>query len=440
MLNKICKLLVLTILLAFVDLANAQTIYLPPLTGNNWDTIPPQQLGYCTEKIDSLYAFLNTNNTKAFILLKDGKIVLEKYFGTHTQSSPWQWASAGKTITSFIIGIAQQEGLLAITDTASKYLGTNWTSCSIVKEQKITIKHQLSMTTGLDDGVLNNHCTFDSCLVYKADAGSRWAYHNAPYTLLDKVIENATHTTLNLYTNQKLKTPTGMTGTFVKVGDDNVYFSNARSMARFGILILNNGKWGNNQILTDTSYFNQMINTSQALNKSYGYLWWLNGKSSFMLPTLQTVFNGSLSPNAPNDMIAALGKDGQFLNVVKSQNLVWVRMGNAPDNVLVPYMLNDSIWRFVNNLQCNSTGIINTNSNTTRINLYPNPCFNELNLESNEKILSIEMYSTQGELVLREDVLSNKCKIPINNLPHGIYLVKTILSNGKVFIRKIKKD
>lgn len=301
MLNKICKFLVLTILLAFVDLANAQTIYFPPLTGNNWDTIPPQQLGYCTEKIDSLYAFLNTNNTKAFILLKDGKIVLEKYFGTHTQSSPWQWASAGKTITSFIIGIAQQEGLLAISDTTSRYLGTNWTSCSIVKEQKITIKHQLSMTTGLDDGVLNNHCTFDSCLVYKADAGNRWAYHNAPYTLLDKVIENATHTTLNLYTNQKLKTPTGMTGTFVKVGDDNVYFSNARSMARFGILILNNGKWGNNQILTDTSYFNQMINTSQALNKSYGYLWWLNGKSSFMLPTLQTVFNGSLSPNAPND-------------------------------------------------------------------------------------------------------------------------------------------
>ncbi|MEZ5069123.1 MAG: hypothetical protein R2847_11860 [Bacteroidia bacterium] len=38
------------------------------------------------------------------------------------------------------------------------------------------------MTSGLDDGVPDNHCTYDSCLVYLADAGTRWAYHNAPYT------------------------------------------------------------------------------------------------------------------------------------------------------------------------------------------------------------------------------------------------------------------
>ena len=48
------------------------------------------------------------------------------------------------------------------------------------------------MTTGLDDNVPDNDCTSDTCLVYNADAGTRWAYHNAPYTLLQDVMDNAT--------------------------------------------------------------------------------------------------------------------------------------------------------------------------------------------------------------------------------------------------------
>ena len=60
-------------------------------------------------------------------------------------------------------------------------------------------------------------------------------------------------------------------------------------MARFGLLILNNGNWDGNQIMTDTNYFNQMLNSSQSLNESYGYLWWLNGKTSYMLPGLSLI-------------------------------------------------------------------------------------------------------------------------------------------------------
>ena len=64
-----------------------QSLYFPPLTGNVWDTIQPSSLGWCEERIDSMYDLLEDNNTKAFIILKDGKIVLEKYFGTFVQDS-----------------------------------------------------------------------------------------------------------------------------------------------------------------------------------------------------------------------------------------------------------------------------------------------------------------------------------------------------------------
>lgn len=331
-------------------------LYFPPNSSSNWETTAPSTLGWCDNKIDSLYTFLEESNSVAFILLKDGKIVLEKYFGEQTSSSYWYWASAGKSLTSFMVGLAQQEGYLDLNDKTSTYLGTGWTSCTPEQENQITIRNQITMTSGLDDMGVDPYCTDDSCLVYIADAGSRWAYHNAPYTLLDGVIEKATGTTLNNYTATKVKTPTGMDGFYFKQDYNNVFYSTARSMARYGLLILNQGNWNGNQILTDTVYFHDMINTSQEMNKSYGYLWWLNGKESYMMPQSQFVFPGKLCPNAPDDMVSALGKNGQFINIIPSQNIVWIRMGNAPDNMLVPSFLNDDIWKYINELGCNANG------------------------------------------------------------------------------------
>jgi hypothetical protein len=74
-----------------------------------------------------------------------------------------------------------------------------------------------------------------------------------------------------------------------------------------------------------------MTNTSQNLNKSYGYFWWLNGKESFHLPSTIEEFTGSLFPSAPVDLISSLGKDDQKVYVVPSENLVVVRMGDSAD-------------------------------------------------------------------------------------------------------------
>ncbi|MFY7946628.1 MAG: serine hydrolase, partial [Bacteroidia bacterium] len=94
------KLLVI-LLLTLSSRAFSQSLYYPSTT---WQTTDPSSLGWCTSEIDSLYAFLQKGDSKAFVLLKDGKIVLEKYFGTFTQDSLWYWASAGKTLTAFAVG------------------------------------------------------------------------------------------------------------------------------------------------------------------------------------------------------------------------------------------------------------------------------------------------------------------------------------------------
>jgi CubicO group peptidase (beta-lactamase class C family) len=306
------------------------TLYFPPVTGNTWQTTTPASLGWNEPELNNLYTYLQSENTKAFIILKNGKIVVEKYFGTFTADSLWYWASAGKTVTALLTGIAQQEGLLNINNRTSQYLGTGWISAPLDKENLITIKNQLTMTTGLDDGVPDNDCTLPGCLLYKADAGTRWAYHTGAYTLLDNVIAKATGVSYNTYFQQKIRDRIGMNGLWMQTSNsNNVLYSNARSMARFGLLMLNKGKWDNTLILSDTNYFNSQVNTSQNINLGYGYLTWLNGKSSFMVPTLQAVFSGPLIPNAPADLYAALGKNDQKIYVVPSQKLVVIRMGNS---------------------------------------------------------------------------------------------------------------
>lgn len=326
--------------------------YFPPTNPTEWATTTPESLGWTVAQIQPLYDYLQTTNSRAFIVLKDGKIVLEKYFGqtiTNTgpfdRSSIWYWASAGKTLTGFMVGKAQEDKFLSIEQKTAQYLGVGWTLLPVAKENLITIKHQLTMTTGLDDGVANNDNTSPVNLVYKADPGTRWAYHNAPYTLLEKVVSKAVNQPFDDYFDAKLKNKIGMDGQWRWSGDNHVFFSTARSMARFGLLMANKANWNGQPILNDAAFVTASATSSQTLNNSYGYLWWLNGKTSFMVPARQTVFPGSLASNAPSEMIAAMGKNGQLINIVPSKNLVIIRMGDEPDNSSVPFLYQNEVWK-----------------------------------------------------------------------------------------------
>lgn len=413
----------------------AQSLYFPPTTGNAWDTMQPAALGWCPDKIDDMYHNLEDHNTKAFIVLKDGKIVLEKYFGSFTQDSIWYWASAGKSLTAFLVGISQEKGQLSINDKSSDYLGTGWTAAPQTKEDLITIRHQLTMTTGLETSGVELDCTLDTCLQYLTDAGSRWYYHNAPYTLLDEVIEGASGQNLNTFMLQNMSVKTGIYGQYVSVDYNNVFFSKPRSMARFGLLMLNMGVWDNTTVIGDTAYVNQLINTSQSINESYGYLWWLNGKSSFVMPGSTFEFQGSIMPHAPDDMVSGLGKNGQYVNVVPSRNMVVVRMGNDPfDSALVPAAYNDTIWKLLEDLGC-TTGIA-SHDPILSIKVSPNPATDHIQVEMNYgDDMVVEIFNTVGELVM----LSDETKLDIADLESGIYLVRVNTSKGSVSTKLLVK-
>jgi len=324
-----------------------QQLYFPPLTGNTWETRTVAELNWNPNAVQPLLDYLELKHTKGFIILVDGRIVIEKYFNGHSATAPWYWASAGKTLTATTTGIAQDENLLDINTKVSTYIGTGWTSEATAKENLITVKNLLTMTSGLDDALGDNVAPAN--LQYKADAGTRWAYHNV-YVKLQDVVAAASGQSWSNYFNNKLRDKIGMTGSWLTSGDNIVYWSTTRSMARFGLLMFNKGKWDTTPIVSE-NYCIEAANTSQSINQSYGYLWWLNGKTSFHLPQSQLQFPGSLIPNGAADMYMALGKNDQKIYVVPSKKMVVIRMGDAADAQTMALSDFDNVlWQKINAL------------------------------------------------------------------------------------------
>lgn len=333
---------------------NYNTMYFPPTNGTDtWETQSISSLGWNQNAVQPLVDYLLLKNTKSFMILVNGRIVMENYFNGHTANTLWRWNSAGKTLTSTVTGIAEQEGFINTNNKVSEYLGTGWTSAPLAKENLITCKNLLRMNSGLDDTLGDD--VAPSNLQYVADAGTRWAYHNV-YVKLQDVVEQATGQTWNNYFNTKLRDKIGMSSTGVWFNGTGanlglrIYFSNTRSMARFGLLALNNGNWNGTQVI-NSGFLNQATTTSQNINLAYGYLWWLNGKTSYRLPQTQLQFNGSLIASGANDMYMALGKDDQKIYVIPSKKMVVIRMGDAADSAnLALSTFDEVLWQKINAL------------------------------------------------------------------------------------------
>jgi CubicO group peptidase (beta-lactamase class C family) len=325
-----------------VDSSDVSTgYYFPPNSGSEWQTINIDSLKWNSDNLQALLDFAKEKRTYGLIILYKGKIVTENYWNDWSEKTPMEIASAGKSITAFLIGLAQQENLLNINDPTSTYLGTGWSSMSAGKEKLITVRHHLSMTTGIDDR--DDNCVAASCLRYRIDAGKRWSYNNVPYFLLHHILEKASGSSFDEFTKTRLADKIGLQNW---KWDNYMLSLNTRDMARFGLLILAGGKWRNEQIMSDSTYLKAMLSTSSNLNRSYGYLWWLNGQPSYVAPGEGVAHQGSLIPDAPKDMVSAMGRGDKKIYVVPSMDLVIVRQGeDTGESVFGPSSFDNDLWK-----------------------------------------------------------------------------------------------
>lgn len=307
--------------------------YWPDGAGDSWETVSPEAAGWNGQKLDEALAFAETRASTAFVILVGGRILAERYWQGWDRHSHGQIFSATKSFASVLTGIAQQRGMLAVSDTVTKHLGAGWSKAPAASEATITLEHLLTMSSGLDDD-----------LVPVGEPGQKWYYSTGAYVKLLQVLDKVTGD-LRAFSQEALFSKIGLKDSAWAPGGQTIDAS-ALDMARFGLMMLRGGRWASGDVLADKTYVVAATTTSQPLNLSYGRLFWLNGKASFVAPTDTPPVTGSLVPAAPADMVMALGKGDKKIYAVPSRHWVVVRHGASagPRASLASSTFDNELW------------------------------------------------------------------------------------------------
>lgn len=310
----------------------------------DWVTEDPEDHGLSAEGLRELASVAEQMDTSCLVIIHDGVLVGEWYWnGFDRETDVVNVWSVTKSITSSLVGIAQEEGKLRIDQTVATYI-PRWVG---TRSETVTIRNIISNDSGRFWSFESDYITglvpaldqtgYAIGLSQQFDPGSVWEYNNAAIQTLEDVLSQATGEDVRTYAQTRLFEPIGATA---RIGSDpagnaQTYIGVSAScadMARFGYLALRDGQWKGEQIIPK-NWLKQATSPSTELNDAYGYMWWLNRKGHVVLPSfpLRNEYDGQLLPDSHDQVFAAVGAFGQSIIIDPKDEYVVVRLQNITD-------------------------------------------------------------------------------------------------------------
>jgi CubicO group peptidase (beta-lactamase class C family) len=301
-----------------------------------------------------LAAFLETSETTAFLVIRGDELIYERYFNGSAHEATQTSFSVAKSFASALVGHAVADGFIgSVDEPITRYIP------ELLERDprfgRITIRHLLSMSSGLGYGEAQVPWSDDALTYYAADLrrlalersrieeqpGRRFRYNNFNPLLTGLILERATGRTVSEYLSETLWRSLGAEADAswsldsVRSGFEKMESGiNARAIdfAKLGSLFLARGYWRGEQVLPDrwvelsTAY---TAETDPSLDYQYG--WW------------------TFRDEELGDFYAAHGQYGQFIFVFPSQDIVVVRHGRSEGGVdwteIVPDMVRHIVER-----------------------------------------------------------------------------------------------
>lgn len=290
------------------------------------------------EAVDA--AFADKSGTRAVIVVKDGRIVAERYapgFDRNTRFLGWSMA---KSVTSALIGtlVAQKKA-----DLDAPVAWPAWKEAGDGR-QFITLRQLLTMSSGLRFSETYLPGDDSTAMLYQQDdmaayaasrpldhrPGAEWAYSSGTSVILSHILfdeAGGNAAAVYNYARTHLFEAAGMTsaifqpdGTGSPVGSSYLYMT-ARDWARFGQLYLDDGQAGWQRVFSkewsELSRRPAILNSGKPI--AYGLQFWLNGDGNPETP--------QRLPDCPADLFMAEGHNGQVVAIIPSERVVLVRLG-----------------------------------------------------------------------------------------------------------------
>ncbi len=283
-------------------------------------------------------------NTQAVVVVLGNQVVAEKYASGFDKDTPLLGWSMAKSVTNTLVGILVKDQVLDINTPVQV---DAWKSPDDPRS-KITLDMMLRMSTGLEFEEIyapfkdatymlyanKSMADFAAAKPLISDLDTQWNYSGGTTNIIAKIITKKVGGDLASFYKfsrerllNKIKAFSAViepdaSGAFV---GSSYMFATARDWARFGLLLKNDGIWGDERILPKgwVSYSTQP--TPEAPMGQYGAHFWLNAGDS------DNPKNRKF-PSLPDDLYYCGGFNGQIVAVIPSRDLVVVRLGVTHDD------------------------------------------------------------------------------------------------------------
>ena len=282
-------------------------------------------------------------NTKAIVVIHDGKLIAEKYADGVASDTPLIGWSMGKSVTALMVGLLAGDEVLVPSAPANV---PQWQSQPDDPRAAITLDQLLRMSSGLEFNetydaqtdvteMLSNQADTAAFAAAKPLIGppdTIWSYSSGTTNIISGIVRRTVGDTLQDYyafSQTRLFRPLGIrTATYEAdrsgnfIGSSYLYAS-ARDWARLGQFTLQDGVW-NGQRLLPEGWVDYLVSpTSTTDGNEYGAQFWLNRDPTN--PDRQRAF-----PSLPVDAYFMNGFQGQIVLIIPSENLVIARFGFSP--------------------------------------------------------------------------------------------------------------
>ena len=273
---------------------------------------------------------LKDSNSASFLVIKNGKLVHEEYWDGYNQNSKTTSFSIAKGVTVMLLGKAIEEN--KIESLHQKYSDFFGNYANVEFGKNLTLGELASMEAGLNWNedykspfLPNAKAYYGKSLEeavflrdFKNEPGKKFEYQSGATQLLGFVLRKSMQKTLAAYASEKFWKPLGMEQNAAWTTDDFgmekafcCIHSTSRDFAKLGQLFLNDGKFGDMQIL-DASFVEKMRTPTKLSNGIYGMGLWINNDSALKHYYFQGLY-------------------GQYIIIVPEKNLVIVRTGTHKD-------------------------------------------------------------------------------------------------------------
>lgn len=288
--------------------------------------------GKLNAAIENSFSEPDVKKTRTVLVAYKNNIIGEKYIDGFNEGTSILGWSMSKSIIATLYGILQYQGKL---DVNSRAPIAEWQKDD---RKNITINHLLRMQSGLaweEDYTKISDVTkmlFLDADMTKAQIQKEaiakptevWNYSSGTSNLLSGILKNQfkTHQEYLDFPYQQLIDKIGMNSMLIEADMNGNYIGSSyawattRDWAKFGLLYLNNGKWGNERLF-DEDWVKYITKPTQHSNGTYGGHFWLNANGKY--------------PDVPKDMYSANGFQGQRVFIIPSKDLVIVRTGLAEE-------------------------------------------------------------------------------------------------------------